>query len=87
MPDSLTWHKSSYCAQGNSCVHVAVSADRILVAESGDSTGAVLTTGLPQWNAFVLGVRADEFGHVAPATGIYSQRSGLQAGGEANLPV
>ncbi|WP_406331166.1 DUF397 domain-containing protein [Streptomyces sp. NBC_00203] len=39
----LTWQKSSYCAQGNSCVHVATdTAGTIQLTESSDPTRAIL---------------------------------------------
>lgn len=38
------WQKSSYCAQGNSCVHVAAHNGTIGLTESGDPTGAILRT-------------------------------------------
>lgn len=42
MPD--TWQKSSYCAQGNSCVHVAATpTGTVQLTESADPTGATLT--------------------------------------------
>lgn len=44
MSTPLTWQKSSYCAQGNSCVHVAASPDGVHITESSDPTGTVLTT-------------------------------------------
>ncbi|WP_406726693.1 DUF397 domain-containing protein [Streptomyces sp. GD-15H] len=43
----LSWQKSSYCGEGDSCVHVAAtSAPRaaIHITESADPTGAILTT-------------------------------------------
>lgn len=42
---ALTWQKSSYCAQGNSCVHVATTptGTAIRLTESADPTGAILT--------------------------------------------
>ncbi|MWA12091.1 DUF397 domain-containing protein [Streptomyces sp. BA2] len=41
----LNWQKSSYCAQGNSCVHVAAPrpGTTIHITESADPTGAILT--------------------------------------------
>ncbi|MFF1699504.1 DUF397 domain-containing protein [Streptomyces sp. NPDC058257] len=44
MPE-LTWQKSSYCAQGNSCVHVAASptGPTVHLTESADPTAAILT--------------------------------------------
>ncbi|MEE4489250.1 DUF397 domain-containing protein [Streptomyces sp. BE230] len=38
------WQKSSYCAQGNSCVHVAAHDGTVRLTESGDPTGAILRT-------------------------------------------
>ncbi|MEW2179798.1 DUF397 domain-containing protein [Streptomyces sp. NPDC005406] len=38
------WQKSSYCAQGNSCVHVAALNGTVRLRESGDPTGAILRT-------------------------------------------
>ncbi|WP_306320506.1 MULTISPECIES: DUF397 domain-containing protein [unclassified Streptomyces] len=37
------WQKSSYCAQGDSCVHVAADTDRVLLTESADPREAILT--------------------------------------------
>ncbi|MFZ3557626.1 DUF397 domain-containing protein [Streptomyces sp. BH055] len=37
------WQKSSYCAQGDSCVHVAADANRVLLTESADPREAILT--------------------------------------------
>ncbi|MFI8791690.1 DUF397 domain-containing protein [Streptomyces sp. NPDC055105] len=41
---NLTWQKSSYCAQGDSCVHVAAHAGTVHLTESADPGGAILTT-------------------------------------------
>ncbi|MFI5806637.1 DUF397 domain-containing protein [Streptomyces sp. NPDC051561] len=38
------WQKSSYCAQGNSCVHVADTPGAVHLTESGDPSGAIVTT-------------------------------------------
>lgn len=44
MPE-LTWQKSSYCAQGNSCVNVASTpTGTIHLTESSDPTEAILET-------------------------------------------
>lgn len=40
-----TWQKSSYCAQGEACVHVGTDRrGSIGLTESGDPTGAILRT-------------------------------------------
>lgn len=40
-----TWQKSSYCGEGDSCVHVATppTGTAIQLTESADPTGAILT--------------------------------------------
>ncbi|WAL95946.1 DUF397 domain-containing protein [Streptomyces sp. Je 1-369] len=41
----LTWQKSSYCQEGNSCVHIATSpTGTIHLTESSDPTRAILST-------------------------------------------
>ncbi|MFD5657280.1 DUF397 domain-containing protein [Streptomyces hirsutus] len=37
------WQKSSYCGEGESCVHVAATARAIHITESADPSGAILT--------------------------------------------
>ncbi|WP_030673347.1 DUF397 domain-containing protein [Streptomyces cellulosae] len=40
----VAWQKSSYCAQGDSCVHVATTAaETIRLTESADPARAILT--------------------------------------------
>ncbi|MCX5207242.1 DUF397 domain-containing protein [Streptomyces sp. NBC_00237] len=36
------WQKSSYCAQGDSCVHVATASSTVKLTESGDPAGVIL---------------------------------------------
>jgi len=41
----LTWQKSSYCAQGNSCVHIATTpSGTIHLTESSDPAHSILGT-------------------------------------------
>ncbi|MER6101887.1 DUF397 domain-containing protein [Streptomyces sp. NPDC001832] len=48
------WQKSSYCAQGNSCVHIAAPVPgTVCLTESGDLTGAILRTTPAAWAALV----------------------------------
>lgn len=51
------WLKSSYCAQGDSCVHVAGDNDTVRLTESGDRTGAVLRTDPTTWTTFLRTVK------------------------------
>ncbi|MFI7386101.1 DUF397 domain-containing protein [Streptomyces sp. NPDC049813] len=43
MRDS-SWQRSSYCPEGNSCIHVSGDATRVRLTESGDPRGTILTT-------------------------------------------
>ncbi|MFI7011637.1 DUF397 domain-containing protein [Streptomyces sp. NPDC050145] len=49
----MTWQKSSYCGEGESCVHVSASPDAIHMTESSDPTGTVLTTTRADFGQFV----------------------------------
>ncbi|MFE0511578.1 DUF397 domain-containing protein [Streptomyces sp. NPDC058964] len=37
------WQKSSYCGEGESCVHVAATPATLHITESGDPAGSILT--------------------------------------------
>ncbi|MFI6007946.1 DUF397 domain-containing protein [Streptomyces sp. NPDC051243] len=37
------WQKSSYCSEGEACVHIASGTGTIRLTESSDPTGAILT--------------------------------------------
>lgn len=54
---ALVWHKSSYCAQGNSCVHIAAHQGTVHLTESGDPTGAILRTTPAAWAALIRTVK------------------------------
>jgi hypothetical protein len=54
----LTWQKSSYCAQGDSCVHVATAAEAVHLMESADPTGAILTTAPAPFSALLHALKA-----------------------------
>ena len=60
----FAWTKSSFSGTGN-CVEVAVDGDSILLRDTKDRAGAVLTFTEAEWQAFLLGVNAGEF---APET-------------------
>jgi hypothetical protein len=49
---SSNWLKSTYCGQGESCVHIAADpTGQVLLTESGDPTGTILTTTPPAFDA------------------------------------
>ncbi|MFJ6848933.1 DUF397 domain-containing protein [Streptomyces sp. NPDC091271] len=54
---TLAWQKSSYCAQGNSCVHIAADQGSVALTESGDPTGAILRTSPSAWAALIRTVK------------------------------
>ena len=50
----VAWFKSSYSgAEGGDCVEVSASADTVLVRDSKDATGPVLSIPSARWAAFV----------------------------------
>ena len=51
------WQKSSYCAQGNSCVHVAADQGSVALTESSDPSGATLRTSPSAWAALIRAVK------------------------------
>ncbi|MFC9948283.1 DUF397 domain-containing protein [Streptomyces pratensis] len=54
---ALAWQKSSYCAQGNSCVHVAADQGSVALTESADPSGAILRASPAAWAALVRTVK------------------------------
>lgn len=56
----LAWRKSSFSASGN-CVEVAVDGQSVLLRDTKDRAGTVLTFTEAEWQAFLLGVGAGEF--------------------------
>ncbi|MFH9618860.1 DUF397 domain-containing protein [Streptomyces pratensis] len=51
------WQKSSYCAQGEACIHVAADQDSVAVTESSDPSGAILRASPAAWAALVRTVK------------------------------
>lgn len=60
--DTPRWRKSSRSNQsGGNCVEVAGDlAGRVLVRDSKDTSGPVLTFGAHAWRTFVVGVPANQ---------------------------
>ena len=56
----VAWRKSSYSSDTGNCVEVAPVADAVLLRDSKDPTGPVLTFSPAAWAAFVNGVRDGE---------------------------
>ncbi|MFF1647373.1 DUF397 domain-containing protein [Streptomyces sp. NPDC058240] len=59
-PDA--WQKSSYCAQGEACIHVGAARTRtgtVSLTESSGPAGAVLHTTPTAWAALVRTIKED----------------------------
>jgi hypothetical protein len=59
-PPSSGWKKSSFSG-ANGCVEVLLERRHILVRDSKDTPGPVLTFTPVEWAAFIGGVRNGEF--------------------------
>jgi Domain of unknown function (DUF397) len=58
METADSWRKSSYSgANGGECVEVATTADTVLVRDSKNRTGNVLSVSASAWRAFVSAVK------------------------------
>jgi hypothetical protein len=57
---SPNWRKSSRSGDGN-CVEVAFDGEAILVRDSKDRDGAVLSFTRSEWAAFLAGAKDGEF--------------------------
>jgi predicted secreted Zn-dependent protease len=58
---TLTWRKSTRSGAAGHCVEVANVPAAVLVRDSKDVTGPVLSFGTTDWNTFIAGIRAGEF--------------------------
>lgn len=56
---ALSWQKSSYCAQGNSCVHVSATAHTIHLTETSDPTESILTATPAAFDALLHVLKKD----------------------------
>ncbi|WP_217166659.1 DUF397 domain-containing protein [Streptomyces sp. AC512_CC834] len=75
----LAWQKSTYCAQGDSCVHVAATPGAVHLTESSDPTGSILT------------VTPTAFGSLLGALKVNTRPAGIQVtftrGSDPDTPV
>ena len=60
MEDGTSWQKSTFSGTGN-CVEVRIGPEGVEVRSTKNRSGQRLQFTLPEWHAFVLGVRAGEF--------------------------
>ncbi len=57
--EHLSWRTSSYSGNGNNCVEVAPDGGSVLVRDTKDRSGPVLTFTAVQWTAFLAEVATD----------------------------
>ncbi|MER5473281.1 DUF397 domain-containing protein [Streptomyces sp. NPDC002685] len=59
---TLTWQKSSYCPEGNSCINVAGerASGAIHLTESGDPGGAILTAAPAAFRSLLRTLKQDK---------------------------
>jgi hypothetical protein len=57
---AAAWRTSTFCDL-HGCVEVAVLDDRVAVRDAKDKASPILLFTVPEWDAFVSGVRAGEF--------------------------
>ncbi|MEV5874007.1 DUF397 domain-containing protein [Streptomyces sp. NPDC052101] len=53
------WQKSSYCSEGDSCIHIATTPGTIHLTESSDPTGAILTTTPATFGALLTALKKE----------------------------
>lgn len=58
---NLTWRKSTRSGAAGHCVEVADVPAAVLVRDSKNAEGPVLTFAAMEWTGFIAGVRAGEF--------------------------
>jgi hypothetical protein len=62
MDDKLVWFKSSFSANGQSCVECAHLPDGgMAVRDTKNRAGAVLRFTADEWQAFIAGVLSGDF--------------------------
>ena len=53
----VTWRKSSYSANGDECVEVAVSQPEVLIRDTKDRAGGTIAVPPAQWRSFLSRLR------------------------------
>ncbi|GAA3378181.1 hypothetical protein GCM10020367_56660 [Streptomyces sannanensis] len=57
----LAWQKSSYCGEGESCLHAAAAPDgTVELTESSDPARTVLTTTRATWASWLQALKAGD---------------------------
>jgi hypothetical protein len=58
---ALAWQKSSYCPEGNSCVHVGATDTALHLMESDDPAEAILTATPASFRALLSVLKKDTY--------------------------
>lgn len=61
----IAWRKSTTSGSNGDCVEVAL-VETVLVRNSRDPDGPMLSFSYPEWNAFLTGARHGEFDPTNP---------------------
>lgn len=54
-----TWYRSSYSANTDNCVEVALGNEAVRIRDTKDPEGGMLMLPTAGWSAFVANVRSD----------------------------
>jgi hypothetical protein len=62
--DSQDWQKSTYCQEGDACLHIAVpaSAETVHLTESGDPARSILSAAPAAFGALLRALKSDDRG-------------------------
>jgi hypothetical protein len=55
--DGATWRKATYSGNSGNCVEVADTTRAVLVRDTGDRDGAMLSVPASAWQAFTGGLK------------------------------
>ncbi|MFJ3304372.1 DUF397 domain-containing protein [Streptomyces sp. NPDC086549] len=53
------WQRSSFCGEGESCIHVATTPESMRITESADPTNSILTTTPTAFAALLRTLRTE----------------------------
>ncbi|MEU9637703.1 DUF397 domain-containing protein [Streptomyces tendae] len=69
-----TWQKSSFCGEGDSCVHVAATPGAVHLTESSDPTRSILTVTPTTFGGLLAALKADSRPPATEVTVAVSER-------------
>lgn len=61
---SLVWRKARMSVNNGACVEVALHAQAVLIRDSKDPHGPILSCAPEQWRAFLQGARQGDLGRL-----------------------